>query len=393
VLAVTVLVALVALSTYGDSPWVEAKALAIASPAVVLLAVLGASMLVETRRLRLVGAAALVAIGAGVLWSNWLAYHDVKLAPRDRLEELAKIDDRFAGDGPTMINEYEPYGARYFLRKTDPEAPAELRRRVVPLRGNNAGLGKNQWAPLDEFLLPSLLTYRTIVVRRSPAESRPPVQYKLRFSGRYYDVWQRAEQPSERIVSYSIFGDQQNAGALPPCKLVQQLAAEATKNGAGLVAAVRAPAVIADLAKAERPPSWPTSPGPPAQTYPDKPGTARVAVTVPASGVHDLWVQGSFARGLDVSVDGKHLGSTRNQLSFTGQWIRFGSRELTAGTHEVELRYPGGSLRPGSGQQPETVGPVAVVPREPRSELLDVARADARSLCTKPLDWLEVVAR
>ena len=70
-----------------------------------------------------------------------------------------------------MINEYEPYGARYFLRKTDPEAPAELRRRVVPLRGNAAGLRKNQWAPLDEFLLPGLLTYRTIVVRRSPAES------------------------------------------------------------------------------------------------------------------------------------------------------------------------------------------------------------------------------
>ncbi len=380
------------LSTYGQSPWVEAKALAIASPAVMFLAVLGASMLIESRRLRVIGALALVGIGAGVLWSNWLAYRDVKLAPRDRLEELAKIDDRFAGQGPTMINEYEPYGARYFLRKTDPEAPAELRRRVVPLRGNSAGLGKNQWAPLDEFLLPGVLTYRTIVVRRSPAESRPPVQYTLRWSGRYYDVWQRPEQPRQRIVTYSIFGDQQNAAALPPCGLVRQLAAGARKSGARMVAAQRAPAVIGDLASATRPPSWPAASGPPAQLYPSEPGTARLSVTVPAGGVHDIWVQGSFARGLSVSIDGTQVGSTRNELSFTGQWIRFGARQLSAGRHEIELRYPGASLRPGSGQQPETGGPVALVPRTPPTRLLDVAPADARLLCTKPLDWLEVVS-
>jgi len=33
------------------------------------------------------------------------------------------------------------------------------------------------------------------------------------------------------------------------------------------------------------------------------------------------------------------------------------------------------------------------VPRTPRSVLLDVAPGDATSLCSKPLDWLEVVAR
>jgi hypothetical protein len=291
-----------------------------------------------------------------------------------------------------MINEYEPYGARYFLRQLDPEAPAELRRRVVPLRGNEAGLGKNQWAPLDEFLLPGVLTYRTMVLRRSPAESRPPVQYSLLSSGRYYDVWQRPEQPPQRIVNYSIFGDQQNAGALPPCKLVRQLGTIARTSKAHLVGAVRAPAVVVGLSGARRPPSWPASGGSPTQLFPNRPGSALVSVTVPASGVHDLWVQGSFARGLELSVDGARVGSTRNELSFTGQWIRFGSRQLSAGTHQIELRYPGGSLRPGSGQQPETVGPVALVPRVPRSQLLDVSPAAVQTLCTKPLDWLEVVA-
>jgi hypothetical protein len=385
------LVALVGLSTYGSSPWVEAKALAIASPAVLLLAALGATL--WPSRLRPLAFVSLGLIAVGVAWSNWLAYHDVKLAPRDRLAELATIGDRFAGDGPTMINEYEPYGARYFLRETDPEAPAELRRRVVPLRSGE-GLGKNQWAPVDEFQLPAVLVYRTIVLRRSPAESRPPAAYTLRFSGRFYDVWQRPEQVPTRVVTYSIFGDQLNAGALPPCKLVGQLATTARQSHARLVAAVRAPAVVVDQGTGARPPTWPFSQGPPTQLYPDSPGTARLPVSVHATGAYDAWVQGSFARGLELSIDGKPLGSTRDELSFTGQWIRFGSgRELSAGPHTVELRYPGGSLRPGAGQQPETVGPLALAPRAPRSELLDVAPGAARSLCTKPLDWLEVVAR
>ncbi|MEA2442129.1 MAG: hypothetical protein QOH76_3553 [Thermoleophilaceae bacterium] len=391
-LLATVVAALVGLATFGSSPWVDSKALAIASPAVLLVAVLGACLLVERRRVRVLGAVALAGIAGGVLWSNWLAYRDVKLAPRERLAELASIGERFAGGGPGMINEYEPYGARYFLRQIDPEAPAEYRRRVVPLRGGGY-LGKDQWAPLDEFRLPAILVYRTIVVRRSPAEARPPAEYTLRWSGRYYDVWQRPDPPRTQVLSYSIFGDQRNAGARPPCGLVQRLAGVARAGGARLVAAVRAPAVIADLGQAERPAEWPFSPGPPGQLYPSFPGTATLRVAVPAAGVYDAWVQGSFGRGLSMSIDGQRVGSTRNQRSFAGQWIRFGSRSLVAGAHRVELRYPGGGLAPGTGQQPQTVGPLALVPRKPRARLVEVAPARARSLCAMPLDWLEVVKR
>lgn len=396
VLTVTVVAALIGLATFGSSPWVNSKALAIASPAVVLLAVLGAAAALETPRLRLLGGLALAAVAGGVVWSNWLAYRDVKLAPRDRLAELATIGHKFSGDGPTMINEYEPYGARYFLRQMDPEAPAEYRRRVVPLRSGQ-GLGKDQWAPLDEFQLPAVLIYRTIVTRRSPAEARPPAEYALRFSGRYYDVWQRPDPPRAQVLSYSIFGDQLNAGALPPCGLVQRLAAVARAGGAGggasLVGAVRARAVIVDLASGPAPAGWPVSPGPPAQAYPNRPGTLRLPADVPRTDTYDVWAQGSFGRGVEVSLDGRPIGSTRDERSFVGQWIRFGARALAAGRHTVSVRYPGGSLRPGSGQQPETLGPIALVPRTPRSRLVSVAPARARDLCTQPLDWLAVVRR
>jgi hypothetical protein len=392
VFAVTVIAALIGLAVFGSSPWVDSKALAIASPAVALLALVGAGAALESERLKLLGVLALAAVAGGVLWSNWLAYRDVKLAPRDRLAELATIGERFAGQGPTMINEYEPYGARYFLRRLDPEAPAEYRRRVVPLRTGN-GLGKDEWAPLDEFRMPAVLVYRTIVTRRSPAEARPPSAYALIWSGRYYDVWQRPSPARARVLSYSIFGDQLNAGALPPCGLVRRLAGMARRGGGRLVAAVRAPALVADLGGARRPADWPFSKGPPGQLYPSGPGVARLEVNVPALGVYDVWEQGSFGRGVEVSVDGRALGSTRDERSFVGQWIRFGARELSAGAHTVELRYPGGGLRPGSGQQPQTMGPVALVPRAPRSELLEVEPERARDLCSRPLDWLEVVKR
>ena len=68
------------------------------------------------------------AIAGGVLWSNYLQYHNVTLAPRARLAELQTIGTLIAGKGPTFFNEYEIYGDRHFLRAGAPVEPAEYRR-------------------------------------------------------------------------------------------------------------------------------------------------------------------------------------------------------------------------------------------------------------------------
>ena len=68
-------------------------------------------------------------IAGGVLWSNVDQYHDVWLAPRGQLHELETIGHEFAGDGPALMTNYEPYGVRHFLRGLDPEGASELRRR------------------------------------------------------------------------------------------------------------------------------------------------------------------------------------------------------------------------------------------------------------------------
>jgi hypothetical protein len=65
------------------SPWVDSKALAIASPAVVLAAMVGA-LTIPGRGRRIGKTVVVAAVVGGVLWSNLLAYNDVTLAPRDQ---------------------------------------------------------------------------------------------------------------------------------------------------------------------------------------------------------------------------------------------------------------------------------------------------------------------
>ncbi|HZC13597.1 MAG TPA: hypothetical protein VE270_06210, partial [Thermoleophilaceae bacterium] len=98
------------------SPWVDAKGLATASPAFVVIALAGAAAVLRTGR-RVEAIVLLVAVAGGVAWSNVLAYRDLSLAPHARFEELRAIGERIAGAGPTLMTEYEPYAARYFLRE------------------------------------------------------------------------------------------------------------------------------------------------------------------------------------------------------------------------------------------------------------------------------------
>ena len=154
-----------------SSPWLVGKALAEASPFVVLLALTGAALLLQSRR-RLEGIVLGAAITVGVLWSNVYGYSAVWIAPRAQLMELQQIGKLYAGDGPALMTEYQPYGVRHFLRKLDAEGASELRFRTVPLV-DGTSLQPGTTADLDRFRYPDILLYRTYVLRTSPVESRP----------------------------------------------------------------------------------------------------------------------------------------------------------------------------------------------------------------------------
>ena len=186
------------------SPWVDGKALATVAPAALSLAVAGA---VATLRLdRPTGVALLVAIAGGVIWSNVLAYGSVDLAPRDQLGELEQIGEEFRGQGPALMTEYNPYGARHFLRELDAEGASELRVRPVYLRDGSMA-EKGEAVDTDEVAWDSLLEYRTLVLRRSPVLSRPPSPYRLVWTGESYEVWQRPEAPAGFPPEHLPLGD------------------------------------------------------------------------------------------------------------------------------------------------------------------------------------------
>ena len=176
----------IAYSALG-SPWLEAKAFAVASPGVLLLALVGGTKLLEGRRT--VAVLALATIAGGICASNALAYRDARLAPRAQLVELEQIGRSFAGEGPALMTEYQPYGVRHFLRHLDAEGASELRRRPVPLRDGRV-LAKAEVADIDAFDPEAVVVYRTLVLS-SNEQSRPPAAYRLVWSGRFYDVWQR----------------------------------------------------------------------------------------------------------------------------------------------------------------------------------------------------------
>jgi hypothetical protein len=373
-----------------SSPWVGAKALASGSPSLLLLALAGAAAF-AVRIERVLGATVLGLILAGVLWSNALGYHDVSLAPYNQLRELESVGEEFAGEGPTLMTEYQPYGVRHFLREADAEGASELRNRSVPLR-EGGELEKGEWGDTDQIALPALLTYRTLVLRRSPAQSRPPSVYSLVRSGDYYNVWQRPEGSElGEILDHIPFGSFEDPGAPASCEEV--LAAARSVGPEGDIAAVeRGPTVTASLTAGAYPESWlPTEPGSP-DLIPRGAGGATLEVNVPADDRYGLYLQGSVRNRLTVFVDGAEVGSVVQQLNPAQQFLYFGDLDLTAGRHEVVLVYEGQTLGPGSGGPPEPIGPLVLSPT--RNEDPPVRRlpsSEAETLCGKRLDWIETL--
>ena len=370
------------------SPWLDAKALAIASPALVVAGMSGAAWLFGGGR-RVEAAVVAVAIAGGVGWSNALAYHDVWLAPRGQLAELETIGKRFAGDGPTLITEYQPYGARHFLRKMDPESPSELRRRLVLLRTGKL-LEKGTFADLDRFQLGAVLVYRSLVLPRSPSESRPPSSFRLVWSGRFYDVWQRAGG-APTILEHLPLGTGDQAAAVPSCAEVMRLSAVAARAGGRLAAVRRPPAEVIQLAQTAYPTGWQSNSADPSIVYPDSTGTLTARIRIARAGRYGLWLGGSFRGGLEAAVDGRRLFAGREQLNHDGVDTLLGSVELAAGSHAVALRYVAGGLRPGSGGAPFPLGPLVLSRVTAELPVGYVEPSAARSLCGSSLDWLEAV--
>jgi hypothetical protein len=369
------------------APWVDAKALATASPAFALAALVGAHSIFRSgRRVEAVVVAA--AVAGGILWSTALAFHEVTLGPRDRLAELERIGERFAGQGPTLMTEYEPYGVRHFLRDAEPEGASELRWRVIPLRTGEP-LPKLGFADIDRFRLDGILVYKTIVLRRSPAGSRPPSIYRLAARGRYYDVWQRPERGPQIAEHVPLGGDLQPA-ATPSCSVVTRVARAAGPSGE-MAAVARPETTILDFGQTALPPGWRPEGSALGVVHPYGPGRLEASVAVPQAGRYGAWLGGAFRGRVELSIDGRVTRAARHELSHAGPWLTMGAISLAPGLHSVVLRYDEGHLHPGSGGPPFPLGPLALARETINGPIIRVPAERARRLCGKRLDWVEAL--
>ena len=374
----------------AGSPWIGGKAIAIASPLALALALAAAGWAFEQGR-RVEAVLAAGAILFGVAWSDALAYHDVLLAPNARLTELQAIGERYAGDGPTLETDYDPYGARHFLRRLDAEGASELRFRPVTLRAG--GLPETGSSPdIDEIALPDVLVYRTLVTRRSPAASRPPSVYVPVAQGRYYEVWQRPLTGLPTIVEHLSLGDRFHAAAVPNCGDVLRLAREAGPRGR-LATVIRPANVAVDLDG--------SAPGAPGRfgeasglTYLGGRATFPVELNVPVAGVYQIGIDGDFLSRLELLAGSKRIADARHELNWPSEYNPLATVRLQKGTVRLTLRYDGPDVHPGSAG-PGTgfgLGPLVVGRTDPAGVPVTYLRpGKARTLCGKSLDWIEAI--
>jgi hypothetical protein len=406
----------------GITPWLIGKALAISSPAILLAGLTGGALLFSQERIwaLILGAVVLVALAAGVLWSNWLQYRNVTLAPRDQLSELQTIGTKVAGKGPTFINEYQIYADRHFLRAGAPVEPAEYRSVDLPTV-TGAVLTKSAFADIDSFPLSTLRPYRSLVIRISPVESRPPSIYRLVWSDSYYELWQQPAQPTQRVIEHVPLGDTTldycgaaefgrpteplcsiQPAAVPRCPKVLSLARLATQDGGELKAFERTNPIVLRGTQTTWPSSWDqdytqtVTPEPEDALTATTPGTATAHVAIP-TGPHryQLWLGGSFGRGFVVRIDGQLIGSVADELNNLGDYNEVGKPvALAAGVHTITITYPQANLSPGDADSEDysSLSEIALQPLDSPSQMITVKPAQASELCGRSLDWIEIVA-
>jgi hypothetical protein len=365
------------------STWVGAKALLITSPVVLLLAWSGFAALRSAHGRWAPRTAAMLAavLAGGIAVSDAMQYHSSNLAPTARYEELASLNKRFAGRGPVLDGDFDEY-ALYELRDLDVSGLDFM----YPPAGLRLGQGHGYPIDLDRVPPAALLRYPLILTRRDPTASDPPSAYRLQWQGTYYQVWARRAGAPAAIAHLGL-----ERTRPVKCAAARELARIAAAHDGRLVAAVPPGLVNVKVAGARHPQWRYTHPG----LLMSGAGELQSAFVLPRAGVWDVWLKGQLMPTVNVSVDGRSIGSLGGQLdgnphnpdALTPLRVR-----LSAGYHRLTIARGNALLAPGEGGW-AILHDVFLTPAgAPDVDTLYVTPpAQWRALCGKRLDWIEVV--
>jgi hypothetical protein len=366
--------------------WVDAKALVLSSPLVVLLAWAGVGALLGLGRHRaawLLAALVALALAGGTIASDLAQYHSSNLAPTARYEELRSLDGRFAGRGPTLFTDFDEY-SMYALRDLDVSGPDF----VYPPRGGGLARGYGEPDELDRDSPEALRPYRLIVTRRDPSTTPPPAAYALAWQGAYYQVWARR---SDARPASALFAARSTRPALSCARVVHVVRlGEAHRERA--VATLAPQLVRVRLRRARRPSGWGREHG---GFTMRKPGTVTLRFRVPHAGTWQLWLQGQFMPLVRVGLDGRAVASLQGQLagnSLVPDTATPIDVRLAAGEHRLTVARAGFSLAPGNGGS-AVLDAVFLTPAHAPARELRTLRAGAsrRALCAGAYRSIELV--
>jgi hypothetical protein len=373
----------------GTTTWVTGKEEMLTSPVVVLLAWSGIAALRGASGARLgrwTAAVVALALAGGVLASDFAQYRGANLAPTARYEELASLNDRFAGRGPALLTDFDEY-ALYELRDLDVAGPDFV---LAPSELAALAGGHGQPVQLDRASPGSLRGYPLIITRRDPTSAPPPAAYRLAWQGHYYEVWSRDPVAPVALAHVALSG-----APAARCAEVARLARLAGLGRAqrGVLIAARSPELVGvSLEGSTHPAGW----GHQRQgLVMSRPGRLSADFSVPRAGAWDVWLQGQIMPPVSVGIDGRAPASVSGALdgnSLVPDTIRALTLRLAAGAHHLVLTRGGFSLAPGSAGS-AVLDAIFLTPAglPPRS-LRQVPLASWRGLCGGRYQWLEALS-
>lgn len=386
---------------HRGAAYADGKVMMVVSPAILLLAMLGATTL-WTGRWRALSIVAMGALLAAIAGSSALAYHDASLAPHDRYEEMLSLDRRLDGRGPVLLNEYDEF-AKYFLSSVQPfnEPESDHVYRTAPyspdaLRDPLRRPGIKTPVDIDDLTLRYIKRFPYIILRRSPTASRPPANYRRIWIGTYYELWQR--RPTPRVLRHVPVGRDILRPAGPISSAAARAVAARARRLGGQIAYVPRPRLaMFYLSHHPRPARWGGFGDFPGGLVTDGPANTNAPVRIPRSGRYRVWVEGSFSRRIRVQIDFETIGHTPRVLNNPGAYALLATVELRRGLRGVQVRQRGGDLRPGNGGYRSSlrhIGPILFQPVQDDARRVRVIdAADWRKLIGVRSDWLEIVKR
>jgi hypothetical protein len=384
--------------TQRTGPWIQLKAITVTGPIALALAFAGVAAIRAIPRFgRLPGIASWAVAGVltcFVLAGNAMAWHDISLAPTDRMRDLERLGEKYAGQGPTLYPAHEEY-AEYFLRDADGSAyvnPASEGAGFPGWRTDVLALAPQpSYAfDLDTIDAKGLERYPLVIQPRGPLWSRPPANYALVERSEFYDVWKRRERADVlQHVPVPGVGPQ---GVANECRALVRKARTAGDDAQVAWADVGQTAV-ASLGTGELTSREWMREGDLLRMY--GPGSVQTAVVVPEAGTYRVWLQGPNQRALRVTVDGRPAGTLGRAWAYGQNWSQLGTMKLPAGQLAVRIDRRGGRPLPGDGVGGQPIGPLVLerVDAPQAGKVHTAPASQAREVCADAAryDWVELI--